>query len=64
MRAFVALLTCIACVASHAQNVSRDKSASVEAYPTRNIRLIVPFTAGSGPDAMGRMRWAASLRPV
>ncbi len=25
-----------------------------EAYPTRNLRLIVPFGAGGGPDAVGR----------
>jgi tripartite-type tricarboxylate transporter receptor subunit TctC len=28
--------------------------AGTEAYPARNLRLIVPFGAGGGPDAMGR----------
>lgn len=27
---------------------------ATEAYPTRNLRLIIPFGAGGGPDAMGR----------
>jgi tripartite-type tricarboxylate transporter receptor subunit TctC len=36
---------------AHAQ---ANAQTNVEAYPTRNIRLIVPFGAGGGPDATGR----------
>ena len=47
MKALLAMLVCAVCAAAQAQD-------SVQVYPTRNLRLIVPFTAGSGPDATGR----------
>lgn len=47
MKALLALLLCAACAAAQAQD-------SVQVYPTRNLRLIVPFNAGAGPDAAGR----------
>ncbi len=50
MKAWLALIAGIWCAAAHAQ----DGPQSVQAYPTRNLRLIVPFNAGAGPDATGR----------
>lgn len=47
MKALLALLFSSVCVAAQAQD-------STQAYPTRNLRLLVPFNAGSGPDATGR----------
>ncbi len=47
MRVSLALLLCAACVAAQAQD-------NIQAYPSRNLRLIVPFNAGAGPDAVGR----------
>ena len=36
----------------HAQ--AQGAQSGAEVYPARNFRLIVPFSAGSGPDANGR----------
>ncbi len=47
MRALLALFVGAACAAAQAQD-------STQVYPTRNLRLIVPFNAGAGPDATGR----------
>jgi tripartite-type tricarboxylate transporter receptor subunit TctC len=47
MKAPLALLFCAACATTQAQD-------SVQAFPARNLRLIVPFNAGAGPDATGR----------
>lgn len=47
MKAWLALLAGAWCAAAPAQD-------NVQSYPTRNLRLIVPFNAGAGPDATGR----------
>ncbi len=47
MKRCAALAVALLCAQAHAQT-------STEVYPTRNLRLIVPFGAGGGPDAMGR----------
>lgn len=47
MKALAALAVCVVCAAAQAQD-------SAQVYPTRNLRLIVPFNAGAGPDATGR----------
>lgn len=47
MRRLLALLAGMGCACTHAQSAE-------QAYPARNVRLIVPFGAGAGPDATGR----------
>lgn len=47
MKTWLALIACACCAAAQAQD-------GAQAYPTRNLRLIVPFNAGAGPDATGR----------
>ena len=49
------LATILCCVAPLA--------ASGQAYPSRQITMIVPFPAGSGPDVYARLS-AQSLRRV
>ena len=51
IRWFTALAAWLMGLTAHAQ---ANAQTNVEAYPTRNIRLIVPFGAGGGPDATGR----------
>lgn len=50
MKAWLALIAGAWCAAAHAQ----DGAQSVQTYPTRNLRLIVPFNAGARPEATGR----------
>ena len=33
----------------------RSRRAAAQSYPDRNVRLVVPFTAGGAPDVVGRV---------
>src|SRR5215813_13228274 len=52
MRCWIAVLAASACMSAHAQTASSDAAQS---WPTRSLRVVVPFTAGSGTDAVGRL---------
>ena len=41
-----------ACAIAHAQTPASDPA---QAWPSRSLRVVVPFTAGSGTDAVGRI---------
>src|SRR5262245_45734611 len=45
-------LAASACVSAHAQTTS---SPDAQSWPNRSLRVVVPFTAGSGTDAVGRL---------
>ena len=57
MRGTLGLLTLLVCAlgsgASHAQ-----------AYPSRPVKIVVPFAAGSGSDAYARLIAEATLIPI
>jgi tripartite-type tricarboxylate transporter receptor subunit TctC len=44
-------LLCV-CMTAHAQTPAPDAAQS---WPSRSLRVVVPFTAGSGTDAVGRL---------
>jgi tripartite-type tricarboxylate transporter receptor subunit TctC len=41
----------LACVGAHAQTATDP----AQSWPSRSLRVVVPFTAGSGTDAVGRL---------
>jgi tripartite-type tricarboxylate transporter receptor subunit TctC len=54
MRRVVALAAMSAALSATPAVAQQRADAKEEAWPSRNIRLIVPFSPGSGPDAVGR----------
>ena len=40
-----------------------SRVARAQAYPTRPIRLVIPFPPGGGFDAVGRP-WAEKIKPL
>src|SRR6185436_7010269 len=49
---WIAMCASTVCGAVHAQTAAPDAPQS---WPSRSLRVVVPFTAGSGTDAVGRL---------